>query len=134
MVDTLWKKELLEKIQDETGAKPGTKEMISHYTKQLNQLIASLSPDELQEAKETAELWNCQGVLDDIKADIARKKGNDMIHHFATEMWNCAGMRVFIVSAWKNEEGKIHVASHDYNNSAQRDQVYREGQMLSLHE
>lgn len=110
MVDTLRKKELLEKIQDETGAKPGTKEMINHYTKQLNQLIASLSPDELQEAKETAELWNCQGVPDDVKADIARKKGDDMIHHFATEMWNRAGMRVFIVSAWKNEEGKIHVA------------------------
>ncbi|KAG1837208.1 hypothetical protein C8R48DRAFT_680371 [Suillus tomentosus] len=110
VVDTLRKKELLEKIQDETGAKPGTKEMINHYTKQLNQLIASLSPDELQEAKETAELWNRQGVPDDVKADIARKKGDDMIHHFATEMWNRAGMRVFIVSAWKNEEGKIHVA------------------------
>ncbi|KAG1786203.1 uncharacterized protein HD556DRAFT_1313650 [Suillus plorans] len=116
VVDTLRKKELLEKIQDETGAKPGTKEMINHYTKQLNQLIASLSPDELQEAKETAELWNRQGVPDDVKADIARKKGDDMIHHFATKMWNRAGMRVFIVSAWKNEEGKIHVAGHDYNN------------------
>ncbi|KAG2054017.1 hypothetical protein BDR06DRAFT_1008198 [Suillus hirtellus] len=63
-----------------------------------------------------AELWNHQGVLDDVKADIARKKGDDMIHHFTTEMWNHVGMRVFIVSAWKNEEGKIHVASHDYNN------------------
>ncbi|KAG1836716.1 hypothetical protein C8R48DRAFT_782882 [Suillus tomentosus] len=116
VVDTLRKKELLEKIQDETGAKPGTKEMINHYTKQLNQVIASLSSDELQEAKETAELWNRQGVPDDVKADIARKKGDDMIHHFATEMWNRAGMRVFVVSAWKNEEGKIHVAGHDYNN------------------
>ncbi|KAG1806392.1 uncharacterized protein HD556DRAFT_1436357 [Suillus plorans] len=116
VVDTLRKKELLEKIQDETGAKPGTKEMINHYTKQLNQLIASLSPDELQEAKETAELWNCQGVPDDVKADIARQKSDDMIHHFVTEMWNRAGMRVFIVSAWKNEEGKIHDAGHDYNN------------------
>ncbi|KAG2053186.1 hypothetical protein BDR06DRAFT_1008829 [Suillus hirtellus] len=112
----LQKKELLEKIQDKTGAKPSTKEMINHYTKQLNQLIASLSLDELQEAKETAELWNCQGVPDDIKADITRKKGDDMIHHFTTKMWNRAGMRVFIVSAWKNEEGKIHVTSHDYNN------------------
>ncbi|KAG2085885.1 uncharacterized protein F5147DRAFT_659364 [Suillus discolor] len=116
VMDTLWKKELLEKIQDETGAKPGMKEMINHYTKQLNQLIASLSLDELQEAKETAELWNHQGIPDDVKADIARKKGNDMIHHFATEMWNHAGMRVFVVSAWKNEEGKIHIAGHDYNN------------------
>ncbi|KAG2089742.1 uncharacterized protein F5147DRAFT_780535 [Suillus discolor] len=55
------------------------------------------------------------GVPDDVKADIAREKSDDMIHHFATEMWNCAGMRVFIISAWKNE-GKIHVAGHNYNN------------------
>ncbi|KAG2112360.1 uncharacterized protein F5147DRAFT_771426 [Suillus discolor] len=116
VIDTLRKKELLKKIQDETGAKPGTKEMINHYTRQLNLLIASLSPDELVEVKETANLWNRQGVPDDIKADIARKKSDDMIHHFTTEMWNRAGMRVFIVSAWKNEEGKIHVAGHDYNN------------------
>ncbi|KAG1844593.1 hypothetical protein C8R48DRAFT_780246 [Suillus tomentosus] len=111
VVDTLWEKGTVrKKFRTRLEAKPGTKEMINHYTKQLNQLIASLSPDELQEAKETAELWNRQGVPDDVKADIARKKGDDMIHHFATEMWNRAGMRVFIVSAWKNEEGKIHVA------------------------
>ncbi|KAG1897291.1 uncharacterized protein F5891DRAFT_982684 [Suillus fuscotomentosus] len=122
VIDTLRKKELLKTIQDETGAKPGMKEMINHYTKQLNLLIASLSPEELKEAKETADIWNCQGVPDDVKSDIARKKSDDMIHHFATEMWNRAGMRVFVVSAWKNEEGKIHVpashisGSHDYNN------------------
>jgi hypothetical protein len=110
VIDTLRKKELLKTIQDETGAKPGTKEMINHYTKQLNLLIASLSPEELKEAKETADIWNRQGVPDDVKSDIARKKSDDMIHHFATEMWNRAGMRVFVVSAWKNEEGKIHVA------------------------
>lgn len=86
VIDTLQKKELLKTIQDETGAKPGTKEMINHYTKQLNLLIASLSPDKLKEARETADIWNHQGVLDDIKSDIARKKSDDMIHHFATEM------------------------------------------------
>ncbi|KAG2092288.1 uncharacterized protein F5147DRAFT_779682 [Suillus discolor] len=116
VIDTSRKKELLKTIQDETGAKPGTKEMINHYTKQLNLLIASLPPEELKEAKETADIWNRQGVPDDVKSDIARKKSNDMIHHFATEMWNRVGMRVFVVSAWKNEEGKIHVAGHDYNN------------------
>lgn len=110
VIDTLRKKELLKKIQDETGAKPGTKDMINHYTNQLNELMASLSPEELEEAKETAHAWNNQGVPADVKADIARKKGDDMIHHFASEMWNRAGMRVFVVSAWKNVEGKINVS------------------------
>ncbi|KAG1873305.1 hypothetical protein C8R48DRAFT_769738 [Suillus tomentosus] len=116
VIDTLRKKELLKKIQDETGAKPGTKDMINHYTNQLNELMASLSPEELEEAKETAHAWNNQGVPADVKADIARKKGDNMIHHFASEMWNRAGMRVFVVSAWKNVEGKINVSGHDYNN------------------
>ncbi|KAG1823309.1 hypothetical protein EV424DRAFT_1346333 [Suillus variegatus] len=110
VIDTLRKKELLKTIQDETGAKPGTKEMINHYTKQLNLLIASLSPDELKEARETADIWNHQGVLDDSQVRHCQEKKTGQ------------GMRVFVVSAWKNEEGKIHVAashissSHDYNN------------------
>ncbi|KAG2060994.1 hypothetical protein BDR06DRAFT_1002186 [Suillus hirtellus] len=115
IIDTLRKKELLKKIKDETGAKPGTKEMMNHYTVHLNWLMASLSPEDLQEAKETADEWNSQGVPDDVKVEIVRKKGNDMIRHFSSEMWNCTGMRVFILSAWKDGESKVQVARHDYN-------------------
>ncbi|KAG2047685.1 hypothetical protein BDR06DRAFT_1013628 [Suillus hirtellus] len=115
IIDTLWKKELLKKIEDETGAKPGTKEMMNHYTVHLNQLMASLSPEDLQEAKQTADEWNSQGVLDDVKVEITRKKGDNMIQHFSSEMWNHAGMRVFVLSAWKDGESKVQVARHDYN-------------------
>ncbi|KAG2058076.1 hypothetical protein BDR06DRAFT_1004751 [Suillus hirtellus] len=92
VIDTLQKKELLKTIQDENGAKPGMKEMINHYTKQLNLLIASLSPEELKDAKEMADIWNHQGVPDNIK----------------NEGLCCVSL--------ENEEGKIHVAGHDYNN------------------
>ncbi|KAG1864531.1 hypothetical protein C8R48DRAFT_773048 [Suillus tomentosus] len=115
VIDTLRKKELLKKIEDETGAKPGTKEMMNHYTVHLNQLMASLSPEDLEEAQETANDWNTRGVPDDVKVEIARKKGDDMIRHFASEMWNHAGMRVFVLSAWKDGESKVQVAGHDYN-------------------
>ncbi|KAG1895092.1 uncharacterized protein F5891DRAFT_984542 [Suillus fuscotomentosus] len=67
VIDTLRKKELLKKIEDETGAKPGTKEMMNHYTVHLNQLMASLSPEDLEEAQETANDWNTRGVPDDVK-------------------------------------------------------------------
>ncbi|KAG2053970.1 hypothetical protein BDR06DRAFT_1008161 [Suillus hirtellus] len=56
IIGTFQKKELLKTIQDKTRAKPGMKEMINHYTKQLNVLIASLSPEELKEAKEAADI------------------------------------------------------------------------------
>ncbi|KAG2056551.1 hypothetical protein BDR06DRAFT_1005853 [Suillus hirtellus] len=115
IIDTLRKKELLKKIEDETGAKPRTKEMMNHYTVHLNRLMASLSPEDLQEAKQTADEWNSQGVPDDVKVEIVRKKGNDMIRHFSSEMWNRAGMRVFVLSAWKDGESKVQVARHDYN-------------------
>ncbi|KAG2109992.1 uncharacterized protein F5147DRAFT_652162 [Suillus discolor] len=115
IIDTLQKKELLKKIEDKTGAKPRTKEMMNHYTVHLNRLMASLSLEDLQQAKETADEWNSQGVPDDVKVEIARKKGDDMIRHFSSEMWNHAGMRVFVLSAWKDGESKVQVAGHDYN-------------------
>lgn len=86
VIDKLWKKELLTKIENDTGAKPGSKEMMNHYTTQLNQLMASLSEEELEEARETAKEWNTEGVPAEIKVEIACKKGEDMIHHFASEM------------------------------------------------
>ncbi|KAG2086822.1 uncharacterized protein F5147DRAFT_781519 [Suillus discolor] len=115
VIDTLRKKELLRKIEDETGAKPGTKEMMNHYTVHLNRLMASLSPEDLEEAKETADKWNSQGIPDNVKVEIARKKGDGMIRHFASEMWNCARIRVFVLSAWKDGESKVQVSGHDYN-------------------
>ncbi|KAG1868417.1 hypothetical protein F4604DRAFT_1927280 [Suillus subluteus] len=115
VIDTLRKKELLKRIEDETGTKPGTKEMMNHYMVHLNQLMASLSSEDLEEAKETANEWNSQGVPDNVKVKIARKKGDNMIRHFAAEMWNRAGMRVFVLSAWKDGESKVQVAGHDYN-------------------
>ncbi|KAG2057252.1 hypothetical protein BDR06DRAFT_969457 [Suillus hirtellus] len=77
--------------------------------------MASLLPVDLQHAKETANEWNSQGVPDNVKVKITRKKGDDMIQHFSSEMWNCVGMRVFVLSAWKDGESKVQVAGHDYN-------------------
>lgn len=48
--------------------------------------MASLSEEELEEARETAKEWNTEGVPAEIKVEIACKKGEDMIHHFASEM------------------------------------------------
>ncbi|KAG1784526.1 uncharacterized protein HD556DRAFT_1451682 [Suillus plorans] len=115
VVDTLRKRELLNKIQDDTGVKPGSMEMIQHYSKYLSALIESLTEEEIQEAVKTAEEWNSQGVPPEVQIDIAKKKSESMVHHFASKMYKRAGMRVFVLAARKTEEGKLLVTGHDYN-------------------
>ncbi|KAG2082551.1 uncharacterized protein F5147DRAFT_660459 [Suillus discolor] len=85
VIDTLRKRELLNKIQDDTGA------------------------------VKTAEEWNSQGVPPEVQIDIAKKKSESMVHHFTSKMYKWAGMRVFVLAARKTEEGKLLVTGHDYN-------------------
>ncbi|KAG1841466.1 hypothetical protein C8R48DRAFT_583690, partial [Suillus tomentosus] len=83
--------------------------------KYLSALIESLTEEEIQEAVKTAEEWNSQGVPPEVQIDIAKKKSEGMVHHFASEMYKRAGMRVFVLAARKTEEGKLLVTGHDYN-------------------
>ncbi|KAG1721017.1 uncharacterized protein EDB91DRAFT_1088609 [Suillus paluster] len=41
------------------------------------------------------------------KPMLPKPKAPDMIEHFATEMFKQAGMRIFVMSAWQNREGKL---------------------------
>ncbi|KAG1904982.1 uncharacterized protein F5891DRAFT_1183640 [Suillus fuscotomentosus] len=94
VVGALWKKEILKKIEDETGVKAGEKDMMKYYSKYLADMVNSLTEIEVEEATEKSVEWNKQGVPPD------------------------AGMRLFILSAWKGEEGKLMVLSftntHDW--------------------
>lgn len=109
VIDTLRKRELLNKIQDDTRVKPGSTEMIQHYSKYLSTLIESLTEEESQEAIKMAEEWNSQGVPPKAQINIAKKKSESMVHHFASEMYKQAGMRLFVLAARKTEEGKLLV-------------------------
>ncbi|KAG2085895.1 uncharacterized protein F5147DRAFT_781854 [Suillus discolor] len=48
-------------------------------------------------------------------AEVTESKGADMIKHFATEMFKKAGIRVCILSAWKDSQGKLMLGGHDFN-------------------
>ncbi|KAG1856167.1 hypothetical protein F4604DRAFT_1932033 [Suillus subluteus] len=115
VVESLRKRELLKKIEAETGAKPGEPEMMNHYAKYLTDMVNSLTEKEIEEATEMAAEWNKQGVPPELQADIARQKGEDILWYVAKEIFKKAGMQLFMMSAWKNEEGKLMVSSHDYN-------------------
>ncbi|KAG1868422.1 hypothetical protein F4604DRAFT_1927292 [Suillus subluteus] len=115
VVESLRKRELLKKIKAETGAKPREPEMMTHYAKYLTEMVNSLTKKEVEEATEMAAEWNKQGIPPELQADMARRKGEDILRYIAKEMFKKAGMRLFMMSAWKNEEGKLMVSSHDCN-------------------
>ncbi|KAG1743974.1 uncharacterized protein EDB91DRAFT_1246858 [Suillus paluster] len=115
VVGSLRKKELLKKIEDETSVKPGEPEMMNHYAKYLAEMVNSLTEKEVEEATKMAEEWNKQGVPPEVQADTAKQKSDDILWYVASEMFKKARMRLFMLSAWKNEDGKLLVSSHDYN-------------------
>ncbi|KAG1751737.1 hypothetical protein EDB19DRAFT_2000457 [Suillus lakei] len=115
VVGSLREKELLQKIEDDTGVKPGKTEMMHHYTRYLVDMVNSLTKKEVEEATKTAVEWNKQGVPAELQADTAKCKSNDILRYVASEMFKKARMRLFMLLAWKNEEGKLLVSSHDYN-------------------
>ncbi|KAG2148164.1 uncharacterized protein EDB93DRAFT_1250225 [Suillus bovinus] len=97
-----YKKEILEK----TGARPGGKEMIKHYQGAVNAIMSGLSEEQLEEANKTAIEWSSKAPPTDVQAEFAQKKAPGMMKDLATQLWRQAGMRIFILSAWKTEEGE----------------------------
>ncbi|KAG1768232.1 hypothetical protein EV702DRAFT_1203315 [Suillus placidus] len=77
--------------------------------------MAELDDDELEKAKETAEEWLNNCPPPEIQAQVARKKGPAYMEHFSNEMWRQCGMRVFVMSAWKNEKGEVLFGMHNDN-------------------
>ncbi|KAG1828930.1 hypothetical protein EV424DRAFT_1344470 [Suillus variegatus] len=102
----------------ETGEMAGSEGMITKWPKAAKTVINCLSAEEREEAEAVAEKWNNKAALPDIQAEVAESKGADMIEHFVTEMFKKAGMRVCILSTWKDSQGKLMLGgdcSHDFN-------------------
>ncbi|KAG1840340.1 hypothetical protein F4604DRAFT_1690822 [Suillus subluteus] len=74
-----------------------------------------LSAEEKEEAQAMADKWNNEAAPPEVQAHVAETKGADMIEHFTTEMFKKAGMRIFVLSAWKDGKGKLMLGGHDFN-------------------
>ncbi|KAG2089131.1 uncharacterized protein F5147DRAFT_780728 [Suillus discolor] len=107
--------EVLKRIEDESGVKPGDPGMFKHYQAAVKRVMAELNDNELEKVKETAEEWSNNCPPPEIQAQVARKKGPAYMEHFLNEMWRQCGMRVFVMSAWKNEKGEVLFGMHDDN-------------------
>jgi Mn-containing catalase len=99
--------EVLKRIEDKSGEKPGAPSMFKHYQAAVKGVMAELDDDKLEKAKETAEEWSNNFPLPEIQAQVAHKKGPAYMEHFLKEMWRQCRMRVFVLSAWKNEKGEV---------------------------
>ncbi|KAG1879028.1 hypothetical protein F4604DRAFT_1679491 [Suillus subluteus] len=78
--------EVLKRIEEESGAKPGDPGMFKHYQAAVKRVISELDDDELEKAKETAEEWSNNCPPPEIQAQVARKKGPAYMEHFSNEM------------------------------------------------
>ncbi|KAG1725120.1 hypothetical protein EDB19DRAFT_1948272 [Suillus lakei] len=109
------REEVLKRIKDKSGAKPGGRGIFKHYQVAVKRVMAELSDNELEKAKETAEEWSNNFPPPKIQAQVAHKKGPAYMEHFLKEMWRQCGMRMFVMSAWKNEQGEVLFGMHNDN-------------------
>ncbi|KAG1784989.1 uncharacterized protein HD556DRAFT_1451152 [Suillus plorans] len=111
VIEHQYKKEIIEK----TGARPGGKEMIKNYQGAVNAIMGGLCEEQLEEAKKTAIEWSSKAPLMNVQVEFAQKKAPGMMKDLATQLWRQAGMRIFILSAWKTEEGEVRINEMDFN-------------------
>ena len=100
VIEQLRKEEIIEK----TGAMPGSKTFIERYQTTLTAVMAGLSKEELEEAQNTAIEWSAKTPPAAVQADFAKKKAPGLMKDLASKLWKQAGMRIFILSAWKEED------------------------------
>jgi len=100
VIEQLRKEEIIEK----TGAMPGSKTFIERYQTTLTAVMAGLSKEELEEAQNTAIEWSAKTPPAAVQVDFAKKKAPGLMKDLASKLWKQAGMRIFILSAWKEED------------------------------
>ncbi|KAG2139890.1 hypothetical protein BD769DRAFT_1663061 [Suillus cothurnatus] len=107
--------EVLKRIKNKSREKPGAPGMFKYYQAAVKGVMAELDDDKLEKAKETAEEWSNKFPPPEIQAQVACKKGPTYMEHISKEMWRQCGMRVFVLSVWKNEMGEVLFRIHDDN-------------------
>lgn len=97
------KKEILA----QTGARPGGQDMIKNYQGAVKAVMDGLSEEQLEEARKTAVEWSNKAPPADVQVNFAEKKASRLMLDLAKQLWRQGGMRIFILSAWKSDTGKV---------------------------
>ncbi|KAG1726510.1 uncharacterized protein EDB91DRAFT_1086744 [Suillus paluster] len=99
--------QIQKEIEEETREKPEQKEVFRRYQPKMTAIMKGLDDNELEKARAKADEWTNQAPDAAVQAKTAKKKGEKMIKHFAKEMFTQAGMRLFVLGSWKDEQGSL---------------------------
>ncbi|KAI6000135.1 hypothetical protein F5J12DRAFT_894896 [Pisolithus orientalis] len=97
---------------------PRTSAMIKHYQPAV------------QKAAHLAKGWNERKLPPKAQAEVATSKGQKYAKQFVYDMWKQCGMRVVIMLAWKDKEGKVMVGVNDFNDELGNGELYSDWEDL----
>ncbi|KAI6017049.1 hypothetical protein EDC04DRAFT_2608159 [Pisolithus marmoratus] len=106
-------KERIHGVLECSGYKPGTSTWISKYQWAVAKVMKSMSAEELDQAKETADTWNNMRAPAECRAVEA--KGRQYAKQFVEEMWKQCGVQVVVMAAWSSMDNDVLTAFHNYN-------------------
>ncbi|KAI6037477.1 hypothetical protein EDC04DRAFT_2897427 [Pisolithus marmoratus] len=108
-------KERIHGVLECSGYKPGTSTWISKYQWAVAKVMKSMSAEELDQAKETANTWNNTRAPAEVQSQAVEAKGRQYAQQFVEEMWKQCGVRVVVMAAWLSMDNDVLTAFHDYN-------------------
>ncbi|KAI6147059.1 hypothetical protein BKA82DRAFT_4015197 [Pisolithus tinctorius] len=114
----LQRKKDIQQVLVKAGIQPGTSAMIKHYQPAVQKVVQSLTKAELDQAACLAKEWN------------ERKATTRSPGRFAYDMWKQCGMRVVIMSAWKDKDGEVMVGVNDFNDELGDGELYSDWEDL----
>ncbi|KAI6144004.1 hypothetical protein BKA82DRAFT_172746 [Pisolithus tinctorius] len=103
---------------------PGMLAMIKHYQLAIQNVVQLLTKAELDQAAHLAKEWNERKLPPKAQAEAATSKGQKYAKQFAYDMWKQCGMRVVIMSAWKDKDGEVMVGVNDFNDKLGNGELY----------
>ncbi|KAI6139483.1 hypothetical protein BKA82DRAFT_30111 [Pisolithus tinctorius] len=109
---------------------PGTSAMIKHYQLAVQKVVQLLTKAELDQAAHLAKEWNKRKLPPKAQAEAATSKGQKYAKQFAYDMWKQCGMRVVIMSAWKDKDGEVMVGVNDFNDELGDGELYSDWEDL----
>ncbi|THH15730.1 hypothetical protein EW146_g4795 [Bondarzewia mesenterica] len=109
------KKKAIQAYIDNKYSVTTSQEYISYYQEALTAIKAEMSAGDLKKYDELADKWNATTLPAEVQRDQAEKHCVKYIKEFARQMYRQLGMRVFVLHAAENVNGRIVFAQHDYN-------------------
>ncbi|KAI6144081.1 hypothetical protein BKA82DRAFT_32573 [Pisolithus tinctorius] len=120
----------IQQVLVKAGIQPGMSAMIKHYQPAIQKVVQSLTKAELDQAAHLVKEWNERKLPPKAQAEATTSKGQKYAKQFAYNMWKQCGMRVVIMSAWKDKDGEVMVGVNDFNDKLGDGELYSDWEDL----